>query len=97
MVKEYGMSPLGPIVFGEREEMAFLGKEFDDQRNYSEEIAAKIDEQVAQIIDNGVKMASKILEEKRATLDKIASRLMEKETIEKEEYEQLIGITFEKK
>ncbi len=93
MVKEYGMSPLGPIVFGEKQELAFLGQEFESGRNYSEEVAAKIDAEIAKIIEEGQQTAQKILEEKREILEKIAQRLIEKETIEKEEYEELIGIT----
>ena len=92
MVKEYGMSPLGPIVFGEKQELAFLGQEFESNRNYSEEIAAKIDAEVAKIIGEGQEKANKILSEKRDVLEKIAQRLIEKETIEKEEYEEIIGI-----
>jgi len=93
MVKEYGMSPLGPIVFGQKEELAFLGQEFESTRNYSEETAAKIDAEVAKIIKEGQEKARQILSEKRGLLEKIAGRLIEKETIEKEEYEELIGIT----
>lgn len=97
MVKEYGMSPLGPIVFGEKEELAFLGQEFESQRNYSEEMAAKIDNEIAAIINTGLNLAKNTLTEKKITLEKIAQRLIEKETIEKEEYEQLVGIKNEKK
>ena len=92
MVKEYGMSPLGSIVFGEKEELAFLGQEFEGQRNYSEQVAAKIDEEVAKIINESQELARKTLAEKRDILEKIAQKLIEKETIEKEEYETLIGI-----
>jgi len=92
MVKEYGMSPLGPIVFGEKEESIFLGQEFEGPRNYSEAVAAKIDDEIAKIIKNGMESAQKVLNEKRSTLEKVALRLIEKETIEKEEYEKLIGI-----
>ena len=93
MVKEYGMSPLGPIVFGEKEELAFLGQEFEGNRNYSEEIASKIDAEIAKIIKTGEDLAIKTLTEKKDVLEKIAKKLIEKETIEKEEYEQIIGIT----
>ena len=96
MVKEFGMSPLGPIVYGEREEMAFLGREFGDIRNYSEVVAAKIDDEVANLIEESQKMATSILTQKRTTLDRIAERLIEKETIEKEEFEQLAGIDIKK-
>jgi len=90
MVKEYGMSKLGPITFGEREELAFLGQEFETQKNYSEEIAKKIDEEVFQFIENAQKTAETILKKKRKILDKIAQTLIEKETIEKEEFEKII-------
>jgi len=90
MVKEYGMSKLGPITFGEREELAFLGQEFETQKNYSEEIAKKIDEEVFQFIENAQKTAETILKKKRKILDNIAQTLIEKETIEKEEFEKII-------
>ncbi len=91
LVKEYGMSSLGPISFGEKEDLVFLGKEFGEQRNYSEEVAAKIDKEVANFIKNGQKTAKKILTKKKNILEKIAKTLIEKETIEREEFEKLIG------
>jgi len=91
LVKEYGMSSLGPISFGEKEELIFLGRELGEQRNYSEEVAAKIDKEVALFIEDARKTAEKILTRKKSTLDKIARTLIEKETIEKEEFEMLIG------
>ncbi len=97
LVKEYGMSPLGPISFGEKEELVFLGKEFGEQRNYSEEVAAKIDKEVEKFIKNAQKTAQKVLNQKRGILDKIAKTLIEKETIEKEEFERLIKHTQEKR
>ena len=57
LVKEYGMSSLGPIVFGEKEELVFLGKEISEQRNYSEEIAGKIDKEVEKFIMDAQKKA----------------------------------------
>jgi len=72
--------------------LAFLGREFEGQRNYSEQVAAKIDEEVAKIINESQELARKTLAEKRDILEKIAQKLIEKETIEKEEYETLIGI-----
>ena len=90
LVKEYGMSSLGPVSFGDKEELVFLGKEISEQRNYSEEVAAKIDKEVAYFIENGRKTAEKILSHKKALLDKVATTLIEKETIEREEFEKLI-------
>jgi len=90
LVKEYGMSILGPISFGEKEELVFLGKEISEQRNYSEEVASKIDKEVENFIKNAEKEATKILSKKKALLKKIAQTLVTKETIEKEEFERLI-------
>lgn len=91
LVKEYGMSEkLGPVAFGEKGGLVFLGKEIRDQRNYSEIIAAKIDKEVLRFIKNAEKKAKKILIQKRKILDRIAKTLIEKETIEKEEFERLI-------
>ncbi|MDP2966956.1 MAG: ATP-dependent zinc metalloprotease FtsH [bacterium] len=90
MVKEYGMSSLGPISFGEKEELAFLGREISEQRNYSEKIASQIDKEVKKFIKNAENQARKILTKKRKLLEKIAKTLIEKETIEREEFENLI-------
>ena len=84
------MSSLGPISFGEKEELVFLGKGISEQRNYSEKVAAQIDKEVAKFIKNAEKEATKILTKRRKLLDKIANTLIEKETIEKEEFENLI-------
>ncbi len=90
LVKEYGMSSLGPISFGEKEELVFLGREISEQRNYSEEVAAKIDKEVSKFIENAEKEAKRILQKEKKLLDKIAQTLIKKETIEKEEFEKLI-------
>jgi len=90
LVKEYGMSSLGPIVFGEKEELIFLGREISEQRNYSEEIAGKIDREVEKFVKNAQKKALSILSKEKAMLDKIARTLVAKETIEREEFEELI-------
>jgi len=90
LVKEYGMSPLGPISFGEKEELVFLGKEISEQRNYSEKVATEIDKEVERFIKNAESTATKILMQKKKMLHKIAKTLIEKETIEKEEFEKLI-------
>jgi len=90
LVKEYGMSALGPISFGEKEELVFLGKEISEQRNYSEKVAAKIDKEVEKFIKAAEKEALKILFKKKALLEKIAQTLIAKETIEKEEFERLM-------
>ncbi|KPJ57105.1 cell division protein FtsH [Parcubacteria bacterium DG_74_2] len=90
LIKEYGMSSLGPISFGEREEFIFLRSELGEYKNYSEKIAEKIDEEVSKIMRGAEKKVTKILWKKRKLLEKIAKRLIEKETIEKEEFENLV-------
>jgi cell division protease FtsH len=90
IVKKYGMSKLGPIVFGDREREIFLDSE-SESRNYSDEVAVQIDKEVERIILEAEKEAEKILKEEKSVLDKIAKRLIEKETIEREEFEELIG------
>jgi cell division protease FtsH len=92
IVKQYGMSSLGPIVFGDREEMVFLGKEISEQRNYSEAVATRIDKEVEEIIRGAEKKAEDLVSKKRPILEKIAKTLIEKETIEREEFEKITGI-----
>lgn len=83
MVTQYGMSEkLGPITFGEREELVFLGRELAEHKTYSEDIASKIDEEVMRIIRTAEEKAKKIVLKYRKLLDKVANQLMEKETIE---------------
>jgi cell division protease FtsH len=69
--------------------MVFLGREISEQRNYSDEVAAKIDSEVREIIDRAYERAKTALTEQRAILDKLASLLVEKETIEHDEFEAL--------
>jgi cell division protease FtsH len=91
LVKNYGMSSLGPISFGGKEELIFLGREISEQRNYSEKVAALIDKEVSKFIKEAEKRAKKILIKRKRLLDKIAKTLIDKEIIEKEEFERLIG------
>jgi len=90
MVTEYGMSTkLGPRTFGKREELIFLGREIHEQRNYSEKVATQIDEEVYQFIDKAYTTAKKILTDNKDSLKLIANRLIDKETIEEAEFEEL--------
>ena len=91
LVKEYGMSALGPVSFGEREELAFLGREFETGRNYSEKVATKIDREVEKFVKAAENQAKKILTKKKNLLEKISQTLIKKETIERKEFEELIG------
>lgn len=86
MVTRYGMSEkLGPMTFGEKQELVFLGKEIGEQREYSEKVAQEIDEEVRKIIQQAYEKAKEILRTHRSKLDRLAQALMEKETLEGEE------------
>jgi cell division protease FtsH len=90
MVMIYGMSDkFGPIVLGEKEEMIFLGREISEQRNYSETKAAEIDSEVAQIIEDGRKLANQVLTKRKTTLKRLAKELVKKETLEGSELDKL--------
>jgi cell division protease FtsH len=90
MVTRYGMSKkLGPIAFGKADEMVFLGRQISEQRNYSDEVAYEIDKEVRAFIDNGYYRAKKILTENRDKLIQISELLIQKETLEGDEFERL--------
>jgi cell division protease FtsH len=90
LVTKYGMSDLGPMTFGKTEEMVFLGREISTEKNYSEKVAAEIDEQVHDFITNAYDTAEKILKSHKAALKKIAQTLIEKETLEQDEFYSLL-------
>jgi len=92
MVMQYGMSDkLGPVTFGDREELVFLGKELGEQKNYSESTAQEIDKEVSKFITSALKTAQKIIKERKEKLQQIAEVLVEKETIERKEFEELMA------
>ena len=92
LVTVFGMSEkLGPVVFGDRHEMVFLGKEIGEQRNYSEKVAQKIDEEISNFLSDARKEASQICKKYRRKLDQISSILMKQETIEQEEFNKLMS------
>ncbi|OGI14865.1 MAG: cell division protein FtsH [Candidatus Moranbacteria bacterium RIFCSPHIGHO2_12_FULL_54_9] len=93
MVTRYGMSRLGARTFGKKDELVFLGREMHEERNYSEKTAQDIDIEVSHLIDEAFKRATDILTEKRAILDTLARTLLEKETLEKDEFNAIVGIT----
>lgn len=90
LVTRFGMSDLGPLTFGKSEELIFLGREITTERNYSEEVAAKIDQEVKKFIDRSYKNASKILSTYKEAVKKVAKTLKEKETLEQDEFYELI-------
>ncbi|MBI4272773.1 ATP-dependent zinc metalloprotease FtsH [Candidatus Uhrbacteria bacterium] len=92
LIMQYGMSEaLGQRTLGEREELIFLGREITEQRDYSEKTAERIDEEISQLIDTAAKTAEKILTTSHETLEKLVSVLLEKETVERVEFEALFG------
>ncbi|MHB8168251.1 MAG: ATP-dependent zinc metalloprotease FtsH [Thermoleophilia bacterium] len=92
MIMRYGMSEkLGPRTFGHNHAQPFLGREFTQEPDYSEEIAQEIDEEIRAIIENSHQRAKDILTDHREQLDKITNILVERETLEKEEFESLLA------
>ena len=91
MVTEYGMSELGPIQLEEETSSVFLGRDYNKNRNFSSQVAFKIDEEVAKIINKQYELAKKTIKENKDLLDLIANSLLEKETLTREEIEYLVN------
>jgi cell division protease FtsH len=90
MVMRMGMSEdLGPMVYGQKEELIFLGREISEQRDYSENVAEKIDKEVRSIVNDAYREAKQILTDYREKLDDVATKLLEVETLSKEEFEKI--------
>lgn len=96
MVTRYGMSSLGPRTFGKKEELVFLGREISEEKDYSEHTAEAIDKEVSLLIKNAFDTAEKILKEKQDILKKLVAELLEKETLEKDEFDEIVGIKITK-
>ena len=98
MVTRLGMSEeLGPMVYGQKEELIFLGREISEQRDYSENVAEKIDKEVRLLVNQAYQQAKQILLDYRESLDLIATKLLEVETISKEEFEKIFPAPSTKK
>jgi cell division protease FtsH len=92
MVTQYGMSEkLGPLTFGQKDDLIFLGREIGEQRNYSEEIARQIDHEVRAMMHEAYERAKTTLTENRAALERVAARLIEIETLNRPEFEALVA------
>jgi len=92
LITDYGMSEgLGPRTFGEKDEMIFLGREIHEQRDYSEKVAEQIDKEISNFIDKAVHQAKGLVKAKHEFLEKTVAELLAKETLEKEEFEQIVG------
>jgi cell division protease FtsH len=91
MVCEFGMSQLGPLTFGKKEEQIFLGREISQHRDFSEATAVEIDKEVRRFVDEGYAAAKQILENNRDTLTAIANALLEREVLDANEIQLLIS------
>jgi cell division protease FtsH len=90
MVTRLGMSAeLGPMVYGQKEELIFLGREISEQRDYSEDVAQQIDKEVRKLVNKAYDHAISIVNQYRDKLDNVAHRLLEVETITREEFEEI--------
>jgi cell division protease FtsH len=90
MVTRLGMSSdMGPMVYGQKEELIFLGREISEQRDYSEAVAEKIDKEVRDLVDEAYTRTRQILTEYRDRLDAVAEKLLEVETLSREEFEKI--------
>ncbi|MDX9866098.1 MAG: ATP-dependent zinc metalloprotease FtsH [Anaerolineaceae bacterium] len=98
MVTQLGMSEkMGPMIYGQKEEMVFLGREISEQRDYSEKVAETIDGEVKRLVNEAYQQSTAILIKYRDKLDAIANRLLEVETISKKEFEEIFPAPVEKK
>lgn len=98
MVMRWGMSEkLGARVYGKKQELIFLGREISEQRDYSDAIAEEIDKEILTIVNSAYKRAKKILTKYRKKLVEIAEKLIEVETLSKEEFEKIFPATVEKR
>lgn len=97
MVTRLGMSSeLGPMVYGQKEELIFLGREISEQRDYSEDVAREIDKEVRKLVGEAYEHARSIVVQYRDKLDTVAMRLLEVETITREEFEEMFPTPVEK-
>jgi len=98
MVTRLGMSAeMGTMTYGQKEEMIFLGREISEQRDYSEAVAEQIDREVRKIVEDAYKQSKALVKKYRKQLDIIARKLLEVESINREEFEQLFPSPFGKK
>ncbi|MFH1631853.1 MAG: ATP-dependent zinc metalloprotease FtsH [bacterium] len=92
IVTRYGMSDkMGPRTYGDREDMIFLGREIHESRDYSDKTAEQIDEEILSLLNNAKIRAKEIVNTHRDKIEIVVKALLEKETIEKEEFERIIG------
>jgi cell division protease FtsH len=91
MVCEWGMSELGPLTYGNKEEQIFLGREISQHRDYSEETALRIDQEIRRFVNDGYTKARTLVTEKGDALTRIAEALLEREVLDAREVQMLIA------
>jgi len=92
IITRYGMSEhLVPRIYGEKEELVFLGRDIREQRNYSEKVAEVIDKEIDYLISEAIKTATNIISNDKVRLEKIVKHLLEHETLEQDEFVKLVG------
>ena len=92
MVCEWGMSELGPLAYGTKDEPVFLGRDFAQRADYSQDTANRIDHEVTRIVQTGYEQARVVLTQNRAVLDRVAKDLLERETVDGEEVYNIIRV-----
>jgi cell division protease FtsH len=98
MVTRLGMSDeLGPMVYGQKEELIFLGREISEQRDYSEAVAEKIDAEVRKVVNDAYTEAKRLILSYRKELDAVANRLLEVETLSRDEFEKIFPPPYPKR
>ncbi|MBV9072305.1 MAG: cell division protein FtsH, partial [Acidobacteria bacterium] len=90
MVCEFGMSSLGPITFGKKDEQIFLGREINQHRDFSEETAKQIDKEVRQLVDAGYQSAVEILSGNKEAMHRMSAALLEREVLDANEIKLII-------
>lgn len=99
MVTEYGMSKLGPVIYGDKNQEVFLGRDFGHVRNYSEEVASEIDREIKRFIDTAYEKTKKVVIENKVAIERVAASLIKKENLNRKEFiklfdgEELIAAT----
>ena len=92
MVTAWGMSDkLGNLAYGKNDDNVFMGRDFGHQRDYSEQVASEIDNEIRKIVDERYSLAKKLLTENRDMLEAISRELLEKETIDEAEFESIMN------
>jgi cell division protease FtsH len=91
MVTEYGMSPLGPVIYGEKNREVFLGRDFGHVRNYSEDVASSIDREIKAFVDRAYRRTSELVGQNKEIIAKIAKELMDKEILNRKEFLHFFG------